>query len=68
MSLRCWFGQHAPGGIVARGNALHVRCDRCDRISPGVAIDGPRPRVTQPKAQRSPIWWLKAVYERNKGA
>jgi hypothetical protein len=64
MSLRCWFGQHEPGGLVGRGKALHVRCTRCDRLSPGVVIDGPAPRPMQPKAPRSRIWWLRAVYVR----
>ncbi len=64
MALRCWFGGHTLGGIVARGSVLHVKCADCDRISPGVVIDGPRPKVTQP-ATKSRIWWLRAVYERN---
>ena len=67
MSLRCWFG-HDPGAVVARGNRLHVRCTRCDRLSPGVAIDGPRPRVTPPLQPKARIWWLRAVYETKRAA
>lgn len=63
-SLRCLVGIHQLGGLVGRGDVLAVRCSRCDRISVGIAIDGPRPRVTQPKAPRSPIWWLRGIYER----
>lgn len=65
MSIRCLVGLHQLGGLVGRGDVLSVRCSRCGLISSGVAIDGPRPRVTQPKARRSPIWWLRAVYERS---
>lgn len=69
MSIRCFFGSHELGGVVARNGRLAVRCSRCDRISPGIAIDGIPPTVTAPLAiepvvHRSPIWWLRAVYER----
>ena len=70
MSLRCFFGQHEPGGLVGRGNVLAVKCCRCDRISSGIAIDGPAPRVTQPihpvpVVHTSRFWWLRAVYSKS---
>lgn len=45
MNLRCLLFGH-EGGIVGRGSALHVKCLRCDRLSPGIEIDdvGPEPR------------------------
>jgi hypothetical protein len=48
---------------VARSNRLSVRCTRCDRLSPGVVIDGPPPRQMRPEKPKSRIWWLRAVYE-----
>lgn len=68
MSVRCFFGRHVPGGIVGRGTALHVRCTRCDRLSPGIVIDGPAPTVTQPAKPRSRIWWVRAVYSGKEAA
>jgi hypothetical protein len=73
MSLRCLIGLHAPGGLVARDNRLAVKCCRCNRISPGIVIDGVPPHVTQPihpvpEIHTSRLWWLRAVYETNKGA
>ena len=66
MSLRCFFGQHEPGGIVARGQRLAVKCNRCGRISCGIAIDGIPPHVTQPIQQapvvRGRISWLRGVF------
>lgn len=62
MNFLCLIGQHEDG-LVGRGNRWAVKCHHCNRVSKGVAIDGPRPTVTQPKAQRSRIWWLRAVYE-----
>lgn len=67
MSLRCLFGHHEPGGFVGRGNVLHVKCCRCDRISTGVVIDGEPPTVTQPVhpvpvVHTSKLWWLRGVY------
>jgi hypothetical protein len=68
MTLRCCFG-HQLGGFVARGRVLHVRCTRCDRLSPGITLDRPQPRVTQPvRPVRSRIWWLRGVFEHTKGA
>jgi len=68
MSIRCFFGQHDPGGLVARNGRIAVKCYRCDRISTGIAIDGPPPRVTQPKGPRTRLWWLRGVFETTKGA
>jgi hypothetical protein len=59
--IRCLFGFHELGGIVARSNRLQVRCTRCDRLSPGVVIDGPPPRRL-PEKPKSRIWWVRAVY------
>jgi hypothetical protein len=60
--IRCLFGFHELGGIVARSNRLSVRCTRCDRLSPGVVIDGPPPIPLRVEPPKSRIWWLRAVY------
>jgi hypothetical protein len=71
MTLGCvtrhWFG-YTDGALVARGDRWHIKCLACDRLSPGVRIDGPKPRVTQPKAPRSRIWWVRGIYSSSKGA
>jgi len=70
MSLRCFFGQHEPGGLVVRGSRIAVKCYRCERISPGIEIDGPAPTVTAPihpvpVVHTSRFWWLRAVYSKS---
>jgi hypothetical protein len=66
MTLRCLLGAHEPGGVVARANVLHLRCARCQRLSPGWVIDAPPPRVTYPAKPKPRLWWLRGVF--TKGA
>lgn len=63
--IRCLLTGHVLGGLVRRGSRVSVRCLRCDRISPGIVIDGPRPKVTQPVKTKARTWWLRGVFSKS---
>lgn len=66
MTLRCLFG-HDVGTPVKRNGLAYWKCQRCHGLSPQ-PIDVPTlpdaPVLAKPK-QRSPIWWVRGVYERS---